>query len=286
MRTFLKNVILFSCLVFIYLTFVFAFNFYNENHPKINKYNITFIGDSHTRYSIIPDSFKSSANYGLNFDPIYVQKWRLNILMNREKIDTAIISLGYHSFAENSEDIPSLDDGLIGKLLERFILINRIFLNDIKLGYLNYTKAFMSKIKKPTKEVGYLGTYVKIDTYWNGKDGYRNNQQFKSAKVSTKNYNEIFDIIQFCESRKMICFFHFPPTTNEYKKRIPKGVIASTDSFLNVLNSRGFFLPTIQMLPDSCFFDPDHLNYSGAKIYTHSLKQALYNKKKLQKTNF
>jgi hypothetical protein len=272
--------------VFVYLTFVFAFNFYNENHPKINKYNITFIGDSHTRYSIIPESFGISKNYGLNGDPLVAQKWKLNTLIDCEKLDTVIMSLGYHTFAENLTDIFSKKDGLTEKLLNRYLFIEPDYLSKIKITKIELLKSCTNKLKKPTYEISYLGGFVKIQDCWDRKSGWRINQHFQTKESQISSIiQEVEDIITLCKINKVVCFFHLPPVTSVYKNRVPKNIVQSTDSFLNVLNARGLFLPTVQTLPDSCFFDPDHLNYSGAKIYTHSLKQALYDKKKRPQTN-
>jgi hypothetical protein len=285
MRHFTQKILFFLIIVLCYITLVFVYNYYNENHPKIKKHNITFIGDSHTRYSLIPDSFFSSVNYGLNGDPIAVQKWKIETLCENDQIDTVIISLGYHNFGENLSALFKRKDGLSEKLLNRYLFIQPklLFENELKPTIL--IKGIANKLKKPSTDLSYLGVFVKIQNSWDGNDGWRINEHFKYRNTRVNHIiEEIEEIIDFCESKKIICFFHLPPVTIEYKKRIPKDVISPTDSFLNVLNQRGLFLTTIETLPDSCFFDPDHLNYDGAKIYTHSLKQALYNKDKCTET--
>ena len=82
MRKFLKNILLFCCFLLVYLTLVFTFNFYNENYPKIPKANILFLGDSHIKYQVNPDSFVNANNYGHSGDVLIGLKWKIQSSSN------------------------------------------------------------------------------------------------------------------------------------------------------------------------------------------------------------
>jgi hypothetical protein len=290
MKKLLYQILFFITSIFVYLIGVFIYNYYFENSPQIQKSNIIVIGDSHARYGVITDSFLNSNNYCSNADNLIMSKWKLQHILPTEQIDTVFISLGYHSFTEDYKNFFSSNDAVIPKVLERYLFISDGELFNYELDYRKLVSVLGTKIKKPYRELEYLGVFVRSDEKMSKPDtskaAWRANTHFKSAAgITFDAASQIRNILNICDKNGVICYFIFPPVTNDYKKRIPKRVIASTDSFLNILNARGLFLPTIQTLPDFCFFDPDHLNYEGAKIYTHSLKQALYNKKKRPKTN-
>lgn len=289
MKKLLNQFSLFVFCIILYLTGNLIYNYYFENNPKIQKSNLIVVGDSHARYGVIPDSFHNAKNYCSNADNLIMSKWKLLRILPTKQIDTVFISLGYHSFTENYTKFFSSNDAVIPKVLERYLFINNGELFDYDLNYRNLVSILGAKIKKPYHELEYLGVFVKKgekmlkpDT---GKAAWRAKTHFFGTKSITPDaINQIHNILRICNNYNVACYFIFPPTTKDYLNRIPPIVKNSTDSFLTVLYNKGVFLPTLQTLPDSCFFDPDHLNYSGAKIYTHSLMQALYNKKNHQAT--
>jgi hypothetical protein len=289
MKTFLRNVLLFSCLVFVYLTFVFAFNFYNENHPRIPKANILFLGDSHIKYQVNPDSFINAYNYGLSGDVLIGLKWKLEKILNsNNSIDTIIISLGYHNFREF---YPSFFDinvhDAAAQNISRYLFINDwYFLKTTRLDKMLVTEKIFDKIKKPLREISYLGYFIEQNGQMNDSSNssisrlYTTNKRFNYEIIKT-----IEQLIEFCNSKNVKCFFIFPPTHQTYLKRVPADIKVHTDRFMNQFSKTSYFIPIEIALDDSLFFDGDHLNSAGAKIYTHSLKHALYNKKKRQKTD-
>lgn len=281
MRAFLKNALLFTGLVLVYLTCVFVFNFYNENHPKIPKANILFLGDSHIKYQVNPDSFANAHNYGHSGDVMIGIKWKLEKLLNSNNtIDTVIISLGYHNFREiypaffNAE----IHDAA-SKNISRYLFINDWYF--FKKSELNKTiviEEFLDKIKKPVTKISYLGYF--IEQY--GRMNDSSNSSISRLYTKNTNYNHkiietIENLIEFCNFKKVKCFFIFPPTHQTYLKRVPKDIKMKTDIFMNNFSNTPYFIKTEFTPDDSLFFDGDHLNSEGSKIYTHLLKQALYN---------
>lgn len=281
MRKFLKNCLLFSCLTLTYLTFVFAFNFYNENHPKIPRANILFLGDSHIKYHVNPDSFVNAYNYGHSGDIIKGQEWKINKLLQNQ-IDTIIIPLGYHTFREKYPDFFEPNEPISKKLISRYLFINpAYFFTCSRISKLKLLNQVFQKIKKPNFELPYLGYY--IENHGIHKDS--SNSAIDRHYGPTRNFNKniitiIYDIISICSKNNIKCFFIFPPTHPTYISRVPLEIKAGTDEFMNQFSQTPYFIPVEVALDDSLFFDGDHLNAQGAKIYTHSLKQALYSNKK------
>jgi hypothetical protein len=290
MKNFLYQFLFFIFSIFGYLIVVFLYNYNFENSPKITKSNIVIVGDSHARYGVINDSFENSKNYCSNADNLIMSKWKLSRILSTKQIDTVFISLGYHSFSEDYKNFFSSNDAVLPKVLERYLFINNSELFNYQLNIWKILSIIGSKIKKPYRELQYLGVFVrkdeKISKPQPAKAAWRAKKHFKYTKDITPDaINQIQNIINVCKQYGVVCYFIFPPITKDYKKRIPKDIVTSADSFLSNLKNKGFYLPTVETLPDSCFFDPDHLNFSGAKIYTHCLKQALYSKKTHSKSN-
>ncbi len=287
MRTFLKNALLFICIVLLYLTCVFAFNFYNENHPKIPKANILFLGDSHIKYQVNPDSFINACNYGQSGDVLIGIEWKIRTLLkNHNDIDTIIIPLGYHSFREKYPDFFESNEPISPKLISQYVFINpTYFILNKNIKNLELLYPLLEKIKKPNSDLPYLGYY--IENYGLLKDSSNSAISRHYGTHRFFNYdipNIIYSIIQVCETHKVKCFFIFPPTHQTYIKRVPADIKMQTDRFMNKFSNTPYFIHTEISLDDSLFFDGDHLNSEGAQMYTHSLKQALYNKKNHQAT--
>lgn len=283
MRTFLKNVLLFICLVFVYLTCVFAFDFYNENHPKIPKANILFLGDSHIKYQVNPDSFNNAYNYGHSGDLLIGIQWKLEKLLNSNNtIDTVIISLGYHNFREIYPAFFNIDmHDAASKNIFRYLFISDwYFLKKTEINKIIVVEKIFDKIKKPDSEIPYLGFFIEQNGQMNDSSNSSISRLYATNKIF--NYEIIHTIeqlIKFCDSKNVKCLFLFPPTHQTYLKRVPAEIKVQTDRFMNKFSKTPYFIPVEIALDDSLFFDGDHLNSEGAKIYTHSLKQALYNKK-------
>lgn len=279
MRVFIRQSLLFASFVIAYFILVFAFNYYNENHPKIPKANILFLGDSHIKYHINPDSFLNAYNYGHSGDLLIGIKWKLEkLLESNNKIDTVIISLGYHNFRES---YPKFFDVNIhdaaSKNISRYMFINNwyFFKND-RLDKLVIIKSLLEKIKKPNCKISYIGNFVQQ----NGQINDSSNSSIARLYGSNKTFNPkvaitIREIINICKNRKVQCYFIFPPAHPTYLKRVPQEIAILTNMFMDQFSKTPYFITIEIALNDSLFFDGDHLNAKGAKIYTHKLKQVL-----------
>ena len=285
MRKFLKNILLFCCFLLVYLTLVFTFNFYNENYPKIPKANILFLGDSHIKYQVNPDSFVNANNYGHSGDVLIGLKWKIHrILKNKNRIDTIIISLGYHNFREFYPKFfnTKVHDAAT-KNITRYLFINNwYFLKKNEINKFVVIKSLFDKIKKPAQKISYLGYFIEQHGQINDSSRssisrlYTNNQKFNQKVIYL-----IQEIVDFCVSKKVKCFFIFPPTHPTYTNKVPEEIKTGTDKFIHQFSQTPYFIPVEFALDDSLFFDGDHLNAQGAQLYTHSLKQALYNNRTL-----
>lgn len=276
MKLFLKKLLYFFIAILIYFIFNFCYNFYFENFPKNIDKNIVFIGDSHMRYSVIPDSFSSSINYGLNSDLLIAQYWKIDEL-KEQNIDTIIISLGYHTFKEDNIAFFKRTDGVVDELLNRYILITE---GDI-FRYVNFNgkllNCIFNKIKKPIFNYDYQGSFVGKTEIMKDKAKsaiwrhWAHNESFNQNTIKL-----IENIIKKCQKLNTKIFYIFPPVSKDFKNKIPVDVTKKTDDYLNTLRNRRLLIDFKTNFNDSMFFDGDHLNVNGAKKYTHLLKNNIY----------
>ena len=276
MKLFFQKMSYFFLAIFIYCIFNFCYNFYFENYPKKIDKNIAFIGDSHMRYSIIPDSFQSSVNYGLNADLLITQYWKIDELV-RQSFDTIIISIGYHTFKEDNIVFFKRKDGVVDELLNRYILING---SDI-FRYISFDSKFFNcvfnKIKRPIFNYEYQGSYVKINNIMTDKAKSAIWRHFSHAESFNQNsINTIERIINKCNNLHVKILFVFPPVSKYFENKIPTELKLKADNYLMTLKSKKLLIDFKMNTNDSMFFDGDHLNYFGAQKYTHFLKNILY----------
>lgn len=255
-----------------------------ENKPDLPKVSTLFIGDSHTRYSINPDSFTNAVNYGLNGDLLISQLWKLPYV-SRPIVDTIYISIGYHNFAENHKNIFHSDHGMVPKLIGRYIFIAWREIWDLSNSPRAIISELYKKIQLPKQKPRYLGTYVANKDVMPLSDSanaaiHRHFPNREALTFNKENQKIIQEIIEYCESEKITLLFHKPPVHRLYKPRIPEDNKKRTDDFLNYLRKKEMLIE-IQQTPfqDKHFFDGDHLNSEGSKLYTHLLKRAIQKNK-------
>ena len=100
-----------------------------------------------------------------------------------------------------------------------------------------------------------------------------NDTLFKFTNVLVIN-----EIREICKKNGIKCFFIFTPTAEAYNSRIPTVLKKKVDKFIYELRNSGEYIDINQNFNDSLFYDGDHLNLNGSKIFTHLVKVKLYNK--------
>lgn len=201
MRNFIFNLLIFLLIVFLYFSLVFAYNYRNENHPNIKKSNIIFIGDSHIKCHINPDSFPNAENYGASADLIIGLKWKIDkLIKNNNKIDTIIIGISYNNFTEFYPDFFIHHSGAHRNLM-RYLLISNgyLFFENTKL-----IAVLWSKIKKPTLELPYLEYFSERIGIINDSANSAIYRHFNSqTKYNHEIQYEIYKIIKSCEDNNI-----------------------------------------------------------------------------------
>jgi len=278
MKLFLNKFVFYILIVILYLFINLFINFNNEINPNIKSKNIIFIGDSHMRNCINPDSFDNSINCGLNADPLIGQKWKLSRILKNNQIDTVVLSLGYHNFLDSMEIFFNSEGSKADENLFRYNLINGNELYKIKFNKKQYLFSLFRKMQKPI-DLPYIGSFFSenIKMHDSAKSAiYR--RLVKDTLFKFTNVLVINEIRELCRKNGIKCFFIFTPTAKAYNSRIPTRLKKKVDNFINVLKNRGEYIDINQKFKDTLLYDGDHHNLNGSKIFTHLLKVKLYQK--------
>jgi len=230
------------------------------------------------RNCINPDSFDNSINCGLNADPLIGQKWKLSRILKNNQIDTVVLSLGYHNFLDSMEIFFNSEGSKADENLFRYNLINGNELYKIKFNKKQYLFSLFRKMQKPI-DLPYIGSFFSenIKMHDSAKSAiYR--RLVKDTLFKFTNVLVINEIRELCRKNGIKCFFIFTPTAKAYNSRIPTRLKKKVDNFINVLKNRGEYIDINQNFNDTLFYDGDHLNLNGSKIFTHLLKVKLYQK--------
>jgi hypothetical protein len=228
------------------------------------------------RYSIIPDSFSNSSNYGLNADLLIFQLWKIRKILAYNQIDTIFISLGYHTFKENYQQSISEESDLIDKYLERYILLenDKFYSAPMK----KFVKALFKQSQIPSNNISYFGSFVSIDSTVRDSAKSAIHRHFSGPCVyNTDILKQITQIRDVCNENNVICIFLFPPTTKAYLNAIPEHYKRKVDSILLAFTYPNLIPPPLYYR-DSFFFDGDHLNKRGASAYSNYIKNHLEKK--------
>lgn len=279
MKLFLNKIVFYILIVILYLFINLCINFKLETNPDINSKNIVFIGDSHMRKGINPDSFHNSLNFGLNADPLIGQKWKLIYLLKNNQIDTIVLSLGYHKFIDSNDLFFNSDNDKVDENLYRYNLINNYELLNLNYSKKKYLFSIFRKMQKPNLNLPYLGSFFGENVIM--KDSAKsaiNRRLVKDTFFKFTNVLVINEIRELCKKNAIKCFFIFTPTAKAYNSRIPINLKKKVDNFINELKNRGEYIDINQNFNDTLFYDGDHLNLNGSKIFTHLLKVKLNQK--------
>jgi hypothetical protein len=278
MKLFLNKIVFYILIVILYLFVNLFINLYNEINPNIKGKNIIFIGDSHMRNCINPDSFYHSINCGLNADPLIGQKWKLTQIFKIHQIDTVVISLGYHNFLDSMEIFFNSEGSKADENLHRYNLINGNELYKLNFNKKKYLLSVFRKMQKPI-DLPYIGSYYSENiTMQDSAKSAIHRRLVKDTLFKFTNVLVINEIRELCKKNATKCFFIFTPTAKAYNSRIPAILKRKVDDFVNELRNSGEYIDVNRNFNDSLFYDGDHLNLNGSKIFTHLVKVKLYKK--------
>ena len=257
-----------------------------------NNENIVFLGNSHVAYAVSDFIVKNSINFARVAETTEFIYCKTKLLKQyNPQLDTIVIGYDnvicfqsadsafdsshnspYFYDVHNIRDINSILKKSSYKHIESYIShpFSWIKLYLIKEAYL--------KPNVNAKDLRNLGGYAYVDkTILNEIDIN------KSRNVDLKRGNKSFDTlsiyfldetIKFCQENGITVIFLCPPQHN--KCRLDNTYYK--DYYQKKYSNIKFYDFKDMHLPDSCFFDINHLNYSGAKVFSEYLEKEVFHK--------
>jgi len=308
MNTLIKRLLLFFLIAFLFLLLLSRIDNIDKklsqdnnivsikNKSKFDSLDILFVGNSYCYSGIIPEIFDSinykTYNLGISTAGPYFYELLLDEYLaqcqQKPKSIYLLISpttfscladnfLAYpiHRYLENSftneyiaykyKEYNEYDEILQKSIRKGFSNIftvgmkkNENFETLLSKGYCKSTQVYTSNILKSTQALYYP---LRKDNFSEIK--------FKHLLNYLENLNKIRNI--------EIVLFDLP--TNELKNYYNSNFISNYNVGKSILSKKYKFISLDSSLPNSCFQNIDHLNYSGAQIVTNNLVRIILSKK-------
>lgn len=252
------------------------------------------IGDSHARKNLDPAQFPHALNQAQSAEFTYYSHAKLRKLLEHNRgTDQVIITVSYHSlgefpFYESAEmnrryrnilngrfyrekllrEVP--DPGFLGPWLSQELSLPLGVLNDLA--------------EAQAQEAPYQGEFEPAQGSVIGKhkalrEALRRHYTFHGipTHISKLKAEYLKRIAMLCRGKGIRLIIVNTPVHPDYLRRVPKGHIRYTDTFARSLEEYGasYLNYSAMPLPDSLYYDYDHLNRVGAKVFSRILSSRL-----------
>ncbi len=270
-------------------------NTFNKEISTIQQKDVVVVGDSHSEQSINTKLTSNWANYSQGAEPLpfncskFIQIHKHNL-----SCKNLIIGINYHSFSNTYvtsginevQNVFSAYPFVYNELIMLPTNINKTVYFKAYFAYdcgLLQSKGIISKIKHQYfRHKNLFISQSELNTSTNDLDwkkrlighyGDSINQVISNCAISN-----LFLLKNYCLQHKIRLILYNAPIHKDYYNHIPSKFIQITDSIANQLvdHKNVFYINYSQyQLPDSCFYDCDHLNMNGANIITPILRDSL-----------
>lgn len=303
MKKFFIRIFFFGMFFFIILIFLSMLNIWimkktmSPKNLKIDEDVYTIIiGDSHTRSALIDEELKNTVNISTSSQHYLFSYYVIKVLLPANpQIRNVVLGYSYHNLNEYYDlaivkerywckFFSILDDEGLDKIKSRsfpyfdyylayrygvpthvnFELLYKVFSNKATA----YDFPFLGKSYKSRKSnLNSSTSYETIKRHF-----YLDNQYQNSADLQLDYLNKI---IAFCRDLKVNLYLLKTPLHSHYHKNVPdrhREFYTDYTNFLITSHSHVIFLDHSRKdYSDSLYGDIDHLNYSGAEVFTHEL---------------
>jgi hypothetical protein len=287
MRSFSYQIILFFAIPAVLFGTVFYINWNNflDTPPNINKRTNFICGDSHLETSINPDQLQNYTSIAQASEPFFLTYWKLKYLLNYVEVDTILLAYTHHSISAFN-DVKLKHHFWSKEMFKRSYFIGDIFFIEKQLP-INYKALLQTYFEKTciyphNNHHSFMGSFNKLDTcvslsvdYAINRHYYDDNQEV--YKTSTIMFYYLNQIIELCKTNNIQLILIGSPVHPSYYAKIPPQIMKDYNDFKNIANQKNIPIWDLSNMHfnDSCFYNADHLNYSGAKIFTSYIAKKL-----------
>ncbi|MBD3386584.1 hypothetical protein GF407_16895 [candidate division KSB1 bacterium] len=267
--------------------------------------NTLILGDSQAQFAFNPEYIHNSVNAAIVAEPLFYTFYKLKFIYQKNRqLKNIILSTSPHNLSEFNEEKLFDSEDLMHFYDQYYMLLNKNGKSVIR----KWNQPFIiSSIKFdygiPLELYKNLHLWIKIAcskqqpsdyAFWGGYDTrIRTDIQMKRIQwIIAKHYyngdriapkSEIMlqslkKIAAFCHKNRLQLWLVTPPLHETYRERIPafyRKLLKETTHDLSSSPGVHYADYSTLQLPDSFFYDCDHLNTRGANAFSHIINTLL-----------
>lgn len=260
------------------------------------------VGDSHAIDGFNPKYISKSINIAQVKEPPMISYYKIKkLLIDSKSLDNIVLAFSYHSI-HGYGSIPGpkmltryhliLDEEFYQNFLKNHIvsgpLLVRYLSDDHKIpfGVANdLVEYYLHKNAKTLYELPYIGSFYAANDHFIGNikslDAAINRHYFthENVRISDMQIDYLHRIKYICRLNNVKLYLVNTPVHKDYFNRIPADTIDKVDELCFSLEDENTFYLNLTKfpMPDSCFYDYDHLNKSGSVILSKYLDVVIKN---------
>lgn len=258
--------------------------YYNDQTIPLKKATLLIAGDSHPEKSLNPKFFSNALNISQPAEPFVLTYWKLKTIFKSHVPKTLILGFAPHNISQFN-DLKFSHQRWSAEMFQRSYAIEEF--NDIDTVVSVDYDSFNKVLWKNT------ALYPKKDHFKNFIGKYSNNKKSdvsdwdvvidrhyfdegKTLGISRLSVNYLDSIIELCHSKKVNVVLASNPVHKNYLEKIPKDIMLKYNSLMDKYSKDNLiFDETTTHYADSLFYNADHLNDNGAKVFTMDLIKKL-----------
>ena len=285
LKKFIITLSLFTAFLFCYFIVIFIINYNISDNISIDQKDILIVGDSGLGAALEPKQMRSAQNICQNSEPYYLTYLKLKFLFDKNiNLDTVIIGFGHHNIS-NYNDYKLKDEFWANRMFNTNYLFAKDILNiqKIEIDYLQLFLVYsrnMCLIPKLSHYKSFIGEFQ-------GRKGHNAINNFKN-RIDRVFYYKDYGVSELCISyldsivdislkNKFTPILVSTPVPNAYYELVPSIIKERYDLIKAIYLEEGIQvidLTRSQYSPDY-FYNEDHLNVRGARVFTTEVKSIL-----------
>ncbi len=285
MKEFIKQISIFLAALVLYFCFSIAYNLYVSGTviPDIGERRVLIAGDSHPQMSIDPGLFSSAVNISQSAEPYVLTYWKLKKVFETHLPDTLVLGFAPHNlsaFNDYKFSKPSAAPEMFRRSypIEDFAAIE----DKIEIDYFQYFSTIAKQLGPypKTNHVNYIGRFVNNENSFTNdwKKATQRHYYKEGAEVGVSEVaiQYLDSILVLCADKGVIPVLVGCPVHKDYYENIPSTNLATFNTVMDKYEGEVMILDRSRALyPDSLFYNSDHLNSKGARLFTNRLIQEL-----------
>lgn len=282
MRKFLIKILSFGSLLILFfiLNGIINYRIFSTSNINLKKTRVLIVGDSHPQTALDPEMFSNAQNISQISEPYVLTFWKITRILKEINPDTMIIGFAPHNLSGLS-DLAFSNEQRSPVMFKRSYTIGNY--QNIKSSLtINYGQLFKTLWKElcfyPKQNHNhFIGSFVKKEgndiSDWQNAINRHYYKEEKHSHISQISINYLDSIINICQNNKITPILVSNPVYKKYYKKIPSHIIIKYNHLKQKYEDQDILIidKTNENIPDSLFFNSDHINGPGSEIFTKQI---------------